>query len=102
MPFLFDFQNWLEAFLLFTSTLVIALAGIYSATRGETEGLVVEAILTTILVGSLLWAANYLYTHYQQELHKAAANKLKQVRSTLRRSGECCGIGRGPPAPRVP
>ena len=53
---IYDFQNWLGAWLLFASILVITLAGVYSVTKGKTSGIAVETFLTTVLVCSLVFS----------------------------------------------
>ena len=82
-PFIYDFQNWLEAWLLFASILVITLAGVYSVTKGKTSGIAVETFLTTVLVCSLVFMAEYLHWHYRKEMAAIARAKLRSVRGTI-------------------
>lgn len=67
--------------LLFASTLVIAFAGIYSLTRDDVEGVIVEVVLTAVLAGSLLKSAVYLYTHYRKAAAEALGNKVSVVKN---------------------
>ena len=99
LPTLSTPPHRLEAWLLFASALIVALAGVYSATRGDFEGQFVEAVLTTILLGSLFFSAKYLYSHYKEEVQRLAMAKIRQLRSTVRRSGLPMGGAFGPPVP---
>ena len=84
-PFGFVFQNWLEMWLLTASIFLIALAAIYSATRGQSEGQVLEVALTTTLITSLLAAAVYLVIHYRTYLREVAARQALELEEALKR-----------------
>ena len=71
--------------LLVASFLVILLAAIYSITRGKASGYTVEAILTSILVGSLGVAGTYLVIHYRAYLRELAAKKAAAAEQAARR-----------------
>jgi hypothetical protein len=79
-PFLFAFQNWLEAWLLFASMAMIALASVYSLTRGQTSGFVLEGLLTSTLALSMIAAAVYLCRHYRKEMAALAERQKENLR----------------------
>lgn len=71
--------------LLIASFLVILLAAIYSITRGKASGYTAEAILTSILVGSLGVAGTYLVIHYRAYLRELAAKQAAAAEQAARR-----------------
>ena len=71
--------------LLIASFLVILLAAIYSITRGKASGYTAEAILTSILVGSLGVAGTDLVIHYRAYLRELAAKQAAAAEQAARR-----------------
>lgn len=78
-PFAFAFQNWLEMWMLLSSSVIIALAGVYSAFGGPEAGIVIEVFLTSVLVGSVGLAGGYLVIHYRKFLKEQAAKAARRV-----------------------
>lgn len=86
-PFAFAFQNWLEMWLLGASWTILFLATIYSLSRGQAEGIILEVLLTTVLLLSLIASAAYLVIHYRSFLREKAAQKAADMMEAARSLG---------------
>jgi hypothetical protein len=86
-PFAFAFQNWLEMWLLGASWTILFLATIYSLSRGQAEGIILEVLLTTVLLLSLIASATYLLIHYRSFLREKAAQKAADMMEAARSLG---------------
>jgi len=63
-PFVFDFQNWVEQFLLVCSAITVLLAALY--TLFDARAFVIEILLFVTLIGSIAGAALYLGYDYRR------------------------------------